>query len=561
MAGYTYYWDLGDYGCVNSMGYATYGMGTSVCAMTSGLFSCRAVPTAGGFPMFSNPIQVRVLPGSAGSLLMPRPINTGGACAGTASLCISYAFHSGFPTVFAWYKDNAVVPGANGANYIPAAAGYYKYSIGNGCVTAFSDSLYVPAAPPAAITPAGPTALCAGGSVVLQANTGPGLGYQWKRDGNVIAGASASSYTAYLAGAYTVMVGNACGSAVSAPVSVSVTPLPVAVVSAAGPTSFCQGGSVLLQANTGAGLSWQWKLDGGSLPGATGPDFTASVTGSYSVDVSNACGTAVSVPVDVTVHPLPSAVITPAGPVTFCTGGSVVLNANTGPGLSYQWKRNGTNLAGATGSSYTATVSGNYKVVVSTAACGSVVSAPVTVTRYTSPPAKPGAISGPSSFCSNQAGVVYSVAPVANATTYQWLAPTGAVIVSGQGTPAITVNFGTKSGSIKVRAGNACGYSNYQSKKVSKSCRETADPLPAAGGFAAYPNPFSGEVTVRTGLQPGVAARLTVSDPTGRIVYAATVRAASATLPLGPLPPGVYLLRLEGGGQEKTARIIRVQSR
>lgn len=57
--------------------------------------------------------------------------------------------------------------------------------------------------------------------------------------------------------------------------------------------------------------------------------------------------------------------ITSSGPTTFCVGGSVTLNANTGTGLTFQWKRNGVSIAGATSSSYIATTSGNYSVFVS----------------------------------------------------------------------------------------------------------------------------------------------------------------------------------------------------
>jgi hypothetical protein len=60
------------------------------------------------------------------------------------------------------------------------------------------------------------------------------------------------------------------------------------------------------------------------------------------------------------------------------------LNANTGTGLSYQWKNNGTNISGATAASYTANASGSYTVVVTNSNNCSATSAATLVTVNTS---------------------------------------------------------------------------------------------------------------------------------------------------------------------------------
>jgi len=66
----------------------------------------------------------------------------------------------------------------------------------------------------------------------------------------------------------------------------------------------------------------------------------------------------------VNVNALPAATITAVGATTFCQGDSVVLNANTGLGLTYQWKNNGNNIIGASSANYTAISSGSYSVEV-----------------------------------------------------------------------------------------------------------------------------------------------------------------------------------------------------
>lgn len=75
-----------------------------------------------------------------------------------------------------------------------------------------------------------------------------------------------------------------------------------------------------------------------------------------------------------------------------------------------------------------------------------------------SPPPPAGPISGPSSVCKNNS-YNYSVGTIAGATTYVWSVPSGATIVSGQGTMNISVNFGASanSGNVSVYGSNTGG--------------------------------------------------------------------------------------------------------
>jgi len=80
----------------------------------------------------------------------------------------------------------------------------------------------------------------------------------------------------------------------------------------------------------------------------------------------------------------PTASITPQSTTTFCQGGSVVLNASTGAGYTYEWYKDGNLINSETTSSYTANQSGSYTVKVINGACNATSSA-TTVTVNPNP--------------------------------------------------------------------------------------------------------------------------------------------------------------------------------
>ena len=83
--------------------------------------------------------------------------------------------------------------------------------------------------------------------------------------------------------------------------------LPIASSTAGGSSTFCQGASVNLSANTGAGLSYQWQNSGINITGATSSNYNATASGNYSVVVTNSINcSAISNSTSVTVNPLPN---------------------------------------------------------------------------------------------------------------------------------------------------------------------------------------------------------------------------------------------------------------
>lgn len=136
----------------------------------------------------------------------------------------------------------------------------------------------------ASITPNGSTSICQGASIILQANTGTGLTYQWYRNGQVISGATSSTLATAAAGSYVVQVANNC-------LPVNSTAVTVIVNSAQTPSISANGFTLSSNATTNI----QWLIDGVAIPGATSPTYSVVKTGRYSVKGSvNGCGEAIS---------------------------------------------------------------------------------------------------------------------------------------------------------------------------------------------------------------------------------------------------------------------------
>jgi gliding motility-associated-like protein len=127
------------------------------------------------------------------------------------------------------------------------------------------------------------------------------------------------------------------------------TTYPPASITPGGSTTFCQGGNVLLSANTGT-FTYQWWNGVSAIGGATSQTFAATAPGPHQAIVTNTttnCWNNSNV-INVTVNPLP---IATASNATVCTGSTATLNMTPSggtPSYSYNWfnvATGGTSLA------------------------------------------------------------------------------------------------------------------------------------------------------------------------------------------------------------------------
>jgi gliding motility-associated-like protein len=181
--------------------------------------------------------------------------------------------------------------------------------------------------------------------------------------------------------------------------------------------------------------------------------------------------------------------ITPAANVTqynwTITGGILASPTTITPSVSATW-----------------TGIGAGKICVAAQnSCGASESACLDIAINSVPPALP--ITGEQSICPNTTKT-YSVTPNPNVVTYQWVVPSGANIISGQGTSSISINWGSSTGGqITMTPSNACG--SGQSSNLSVSIN------------TAIPNPL--DIQGAKEVCPGATAKYFVTTDPSVIEY------------------------------------------
>ena len=332
------------------------------------------------------------------------------------------ALASGVPApTYQWRKNGANIAGATSASYTIASAattdaGTYTVVAANsaGSATSNGASLTVGAATSAPVFTTQPVSQTVTvGSVVTfaaAASGSPTPTYQWRKNGANISGATSSSYTIASvattdAGTYTVVATNSAGSATSSGATLTVNPAASAPIFTTQPASQTAtvGSSVTFTAAASGSPTptYRWRKNGVNISGATSSSYriarvTTSSAGTYTVVATNSAGSATSNGAVLTVTSAgtaPSFTVQPMSQ-TASIGASVTFTvaASGSPAPTYQWRKNGVNIGGATNASYTissvaAGDAGTYTVVASNSVGTATSSGAVlTVTAGATPP-------------------------------------------------------------------------------------------------------------------------------------------------------------------------------
>jgi hypothetical protein len=409
---------------------------------------------------------------------------------------------------YQWIKNGADIPGpgSSSSTYTVTSPGVYQ--VYTNTMLCYSLDRSLPTTVRFTTTPtisSSFSGVCGNQTVTISTQPLPTGTFQWKLNNVPISGATSSSYSTTAEGTYQVDYTYQGCTTTSLPyIYIQSTP-PIIILEP--PKSGC---NAYLDATGCSGtVRWHENVSGVWTFVTTGNTYTFPVT-TVPSDYRATCkkGTCETAPSNVvTAYPYNYAYISPNGGA-YCANSFITLQANTinaGTGLSFQWKKNGTNAFFATSQTYNASSSGQYTVLVSDGTC-SYLSQAVTVSSVGNvvPTISAGAVSG---ACGSQS-VTLTVTNIASGT-YQWK-------LNGVAMPGVfgTSYTATSAGAYSVElTQGACTAVSTQYKfntppliflqdAVSPSCNNTLSAINTSGTLRWYRN-IAGTWTLdNTGANP-----------------------------------------------------------
>ena len=424
--------------------------------------------------------------------------------------------------------------------------------------------------------------------------------YEWSKNGVFIAdnGRYGGATTPVLsiknvagtdAGNYSVKVIGSCGEATSQTFTLTLGTVSINAVAAS--VDACQTSDAKLEVNATAsvsGLNVEYHWFKGDVQLFDGPKYSGAHTNALTIKnaqssdagqykamavAPTAVNISASTNVGLSLYAATEITTAPVGKKV-CEGTKETLTATaTGGGtMTYQWKKDGQDIAGATSSSYeiasmNAASAGNY-TVVATGACGS-VSASANIVYSTKP-----TVTLPTPAETIKSGAKLSLSVNANedgATSYKWFL-NGTALTDPNATNREYIKFNVTNadaGKYHCEVTNDCGTTKSGEIDVKVTLTTSVDETIIAEGLKLYnnePNPFASSTAIRFELPKPAFVTLSVSDVFGREV----AQLASSNFDSGihsfnfvpsefGLANGVYYYTLTTSGTALTQKMLFVK--
>ena len=368
--------------------------------------------------------------------------------------------------------SGGTVPYTGTGSFNSQSAGAHSYTVtdAHGC-TAIATITLVNPTPIVVTATAGPIACFGGTGCATVSATGGTVPYTGT--GNICG---------YTAGTYTITVMDVKGCTNTATVTFTEPTKVTGSVTTTAATCSSNNGTATVTTSGGTGAyTYLWN----TVPAQTPQTATGLAGGAYTVTITdaNGCTGITSGTVTITGGGPPPVPIFTSGSAGVCLNTTATYCVNAIPGAtSYSWTTPNKTKVGIVNGPATITTSSNcitilfngdynggFICVKATNPCGTGPQVCINTPVLSHKPAKPGNITGPVSICTRPTTITYSIAPVANATSYSWVVSgTGFTLATGQGTTSVTVNVdgGFTSGTVKVRAGNCVGNSDYRTLNI-----------------------------------------------------------------------------------------------
>jgi photosystem II stability/assembly factor-like uncharacterized protein len=272
-----------------------------------------------------------------------------------------------------------------------------------------------------------------------------------------------------------------------------------------GETATCLGKSIYTITDLPqAGSELFWRVDGGEIISGQGTntvEINWTNPGRNGVFVSRLsfCGAGQTSAREVQVSSPPSQNLVPDGQGAVCQSNSYSYTLPLQQGMKYTWSVSGGEIQEGQGTrqirvKWTGTGSQVLSVILENF-CGKTeaITLPIQVEKA---PEQPSSIVG-----ENLSGLgeqIYSITQIPN-LDYRWLLPDGGKIISGQGTPRVTVLW-EKEGvfELSVQAQNACNFGPKSGIQVTVNRITAIEPNPGIEKLKIFPNPNFGSLTVES---------------------------------------------------------------